>query len=367
MSDWSDSIQGGISIMMPAYNASRYIAEAIESVLAQRFANWELVIVDDGSTDDTYMRACAFNDTRIRVLRQTNQGEAAARNFLLRAVRGAYVAFLDADDAYLPDHLACVDQYFRDHPQMAGVFTDGYHITGDGQRLKRLSARRRPPRTGRVFDEVVYGSDFFGPPVCVVLRRDLIAKHELRFDERILMGPDWDFFVRFSDLGPFGYIDRATCLYRVHSGSITTTLDRERRASERAKCRACAIKLPSFGTCDAHVRFNAFYDLLVVALRGAPDQQQAVLTWPQFTALPRRERGRLLRLLATEAVLLGYEPCLIHEWLRRSRAANPRDVKTAILASLFSTHPASCRALVRRRHRDGHSLDRPPFEDLGIH
>jgi glycosyltransferase involved in cell wall biosynthesis len=358
---------GVVSIMMPAFNASRYIGCAIESAVAQRFEQWELVVVDDGSTDDTYEIAASFDDARITVLRQPNLGEARARNAALAAVRGEYLAFLDADDLFLPDHLWLTTEYLRAHPAADGVFTDGYHITEDGTQLTPLSARRRPPKVGRVFDDIVYGSDFVGPPLCVVLRRNLIERHTLRFDARIVMGPDWDFFVRFSDQGPFGYVDQATCLYRVHARSITTTLGARARARERAKCRMSAIKLPSFHACPVDVRFNVFYDLLVVALREEPERQSEVLTWPEFLTLPGSERSRLLRLMAKEAILLGYEPGIVRGWLREARRAAPGDLKTAAVASLFAASPAACGALLRRRRGHGFdAMDRPPFADLGI-
>jgi glycosyltransferase involved in cell wall biosynthesis len=350
--------------MMPAFNAARFIRASIESVLAQRSPNWELVIVDDGSTDETFAIASSFRDPRIRIVRQSNRGEAAARNAALETIRGEFLAFLDADDLYLPDHLPRLTAYFASHPDAVGVVTDGFHITEDDRRLQRLSSRRRPPRAGRVFDEIVFGSDFLGPPVCVALRREPLERHALRFDQDIVMGPDWDFFVRYSRLGPFGFITEATCLYRVHARSITTTMGAAARARERAKCRARAIRLPEFGACPPHVRFNAFYDLLVVALRGEAQQQQAVIGWGEFRQLPPPARSRLLRLLASEARMLGYYLGLVREWLREARRANPRDLKALAMSSLVAAHPgAFAAALRRRRAGQFHSIDRPPFAD----
>lgn len=358
---------GGVSIMMPAYNAERYIKTSIESALAQTFTNWELVIVDDGSTDGTNDIAASFGDARIRIVRQPNQGESAARNTALDAVRGQYLAFLDADDLYLPAHLELVMARFRAQPALAGVFTDGIHITDEGKQLKPLSSRRREPKTGRVFDEVVFGSDFFGPPLCVVLRRDLIVRHGLTFDRGIVMGPDWDFFVRFSDLGPFDYVDEKTCLYRVHRKSITGSLGADRRMSERAKCRTSAIKLPQFATCAVPVRENAFYDLLIEALGGHPEQQMAVTAWPEFAELPGPSRAVLFRLLASEGMLLDYAPAIVREWLSRSRACDATDVRTLVLQLVHRVSPALCVRLVRR-HRRGQLrlIDLPPFADLGF-
>jgi glycosyltransferase involved in cell wall biosynthesis len=91
-----------VSIMMPAYNAEAFIAQAIESVLAQTMTDWELIIVDDGSTDGTPAVTDRYQDPGIRVLRQPNGGESIARNTALQHMRGSLVAFLDADDVFLP-------------------------------------------------------------------------------------------------------------------------------------------------------------------------------------------------------------------------------------------------------------------------
>lgn len=97
-----------VSIIMPAYNASAYIAEAIQSVLNQTWTNWELIIVDDGSTDDTLQIAQSFarKDSRIQVYHQHNQGGCAARNEALKHITGNYVQYLDADDMLDKDKLA---------------------------------------------------------------------------------------------------------------------------------------------------------------------------------------------------------------------------------------------------------------------
>ena len=95
-----------VSIMMPAYNAGKYIGRAIESVLAQTYENWELVIVDDCSTDNTYEIAASYKDPRIRILRhEQNMGVGLSRNDALSASSGQWVAVLDADDEWLPERL----------------------------------------------------------------------------------------------------------------------------------------------------------------------------------------------------------------------------------------------------------------------
>ena len=220
-----------VSIMMPAYNAENYIGQAIESVLAQTYPHWELIVVNDGSSDKTPEIASAFKDPRIRVIHQENSGEAAARNNALTHMSGAWVAYLDADDLFLTHHLAVTMNYLNKNPMMDAVYTDGFHIDSQGNRLKTLSSRRRGPFEGRIYEEVVRASDVFGPPLCTVLRRKIISNHNLEYDKRIVIGPDWDFFVKYTNVAKFGYLDQQTCLYRVHDTNITFQVDLNKRAS----------------------------------------------------------------------------------------------------------------------------------------
>ncbi len=355
-----------VSIMMPAYNAERYIGQAIDSVLTQTFADWELVVVNDGSQDRTREIVTAYADARIRFFDQPNGGEAAARNTALSHMRGEYVAFLDADDCYEPDHLAQAIGYLEAHPEDDGVYTDGFYITADGARLNTLSSRRRGPYTGHIFAEVVYGSDLFGPPLCVVLRREPILRHNLRYDPNIVIGPDWVFFMQYAEVASFGYLDRMTCRYRIHQTNISLQVDRERRALELAKCRVRAIELESFPRCPVDVRTNVFHDLLVTLLNGFPERQAEIIRLSQFLALPDAEQARLLRLMASRALQTGKaDRRHIQEWLERARELNSADRRGNVLAALHGVSPALCRFAVQVRTLGRFDpLSADPFIDL---
>ena len=356
---------GLVSVMMPAYNAEKYIEQAIESVLTQTYSNWELIIVNDGSTDNTEKIVSQYADPRIELIQQANAGEAAARNTALEHVRGEYLAFLDADDIYLPHHLKVAFNYFQTHQNRDGVYTDGYHIDSKGNGLKSLSSRRRGPFEGRVFEEAVYASDLFGPPVCVVLRHNIIAKYGLVFDKNIVIGPDWDFFVHFADVGQFGYVAQHTCLYRVHQTNITARINLQRRALEIAKCRIKAIKIKNFQTCSVETRSWVFYDLLVNLLREVPERQAEIVQWPEFNDLPPEQQARILRLMASRAVINKGEPKYIAEWLRRSRKLSPANWRGALLGAIYNLNPHLLELLLRIKTRhETDLLSTDPFADL---
>ncbi len=353
--------------MMPAYNAERFIGLAIESALVQTYPYWELIIVNDGSTDQTAQIAAKYNDPRIKIYHHANGGEAAARNTALQYLNGEYIAFLDADDIFLPDHLETAVSFLQTHKDYDGVYTDGYYCDIDGIRLQTLSSRRRGPFEGDIFEEMVRASDVFGAPVCVVLRREIVAKHELWFDTGIVIGPDWDFLTRYSEVGKFGYILQTTCLYRVHQTNISLRTDSQRRALYLAKCRENAIQLTRFKTCSLATREFVFYDLLVNLLTGFPDRQLLITEGDEFRRLPAGSQARLFRLMANKALLGDVEnSSFIKECFRLSRELNPSDKRSTFLYMLYQFNPKLCKTLLKARATaQKEPVYNSPFGNLG--
>lgn len=335
-----------VSIMMPAYNAENYISPAIESVLAQSYPYWELIIVNDGSTDTTVEIAGSYKDQRICIVNQSNQGESVARNTALEHSRGEFVAFLDADDLFQPDHLKVTVNFLNLHSEFDAVYTDGFYIDGDGTHLLPLSARRRGPFEGWIYEEVVRASDVIGPPGCILLRIKPVFDETLRFDPAIIIGPDWDFVLRYSENHPFGYILDRTYLYRVHQRNITKTTAGSKRAISLATCRTKAIKTQKFGSCSVEVRYKVFYDLLISHLSEMPDRQAAAIGWQEFQNLPQEMQARLLRLMAGKAIFTGGDEFLIQSWLRSSLKLNRSDWRALLLRAAYPISPAFCRKIL---------------------
>ena len=358
---------GLVSVMMPAFNAEQYIGQAVQSVIDQEYPQWELIIVNDGSTDGTPDIVANFKDPRIKLIHQANGGESRARNTALKHMSGEFVAFLDADDLYLPQHLAVMVDQLTSSPGWDGVYSDGYHVDQDGNILQTLSSRRSGPYVGRVYEELVRVPNVFGPPLCVVLRSSNIARDNLSFDEDIIIGPDWDFFIQYADLAQFGYIDQPTCLYRVHLDNITVRTGLDRRALDFARCRMKAIKMPSFRECSLLTQTWVFYDLLINNLRGLPGKQTEILEWPEFGCLPERQQANLTRLMASRAVIDGYDRRYVDKWLRRSQDLDPNSWRSKLVATTYRLSPTLCRQILRLRQR--RRLDRskiPPFADLRL-
>jgi hypothetical protein len=212
-----------------------------------------------------------------------------------------------------------------------------------------LSEHRRGPFDGDLLEELIRASDVFGPPICVVLRRQVVTEAKLGFDTEIVIGPDWEFTTRVAEVASFGYLNQPTCLYRVHQTNITLTAGSTRRRLSLARCRENAIKLAGFNRCSLATRAYVFYDLLVDLLTGYPERQEAATRWPEFRALPAKERARLYRLMASQAVRHGGPPESIRRWFAEARDLDPGDWRARMVAGLFGMSPAMCQLALRAK------------------
>ena len=142
-----------VSVIIPAYNGDRYISAAIDSVLAQTYGKYEIIVVDDGSTDNTSEVIKQYGD-RVNYLSQSNQGVAASRNLGLAAARGEYIAFLDQDDVFLP-HKLSTQVALLDRDSALGIVNSGWQIVderGETQSCGTAVATNSPPHSGKFTD-----------------------------------------------------------------------------------------------------------------------------------------------------------------------------------------------------------------------
>jgi len=211
---------------MPAYNARPYIGEAIRSVLDQDYSNIELIVVDDGSVDGSAEYAESF-DSRVRVIRQANAGVAAARNKGLDEAKGELIAFLDADDVWLPGKISAQVAYLRQHPETAvvyGIFLR-WHAKADGTFDTPPAPVVEDPQnllvirhSGWIYTELLLDSI-----VCIItamIRREVADKLG-GFDESLPAGEDYDFWLRMSRQFRADKLNRILAYYRNNATSIT--------------------------------------------------------------------------------------------------------------------------------------------------
>jgi hypothetical protein len=201
-----------VSVVVPCYNAERYLASALESALAQEGVALEVLVADDGSSDGTTEVLARYSD-RVQVLHQDHRGPSAARNACLQAARGDYVALLDADDRYRPGKLARQAAALDTRPDVGLVYTGWNVIDDEGSPLPDQGWSREE---GDVRRRLLLGN--LAHPVAVMLRR-APAIEAGGFDESIQVNEDWDLFLRLALRGMrWTCIDEALSEYRVHGG-----------------------------------------------------------------------------------------------------------------------------------------------------
>lgn len=202
-----------VSVVIPAYNAALHLNEAVESLFAQTYQPLQIIIVNDGSKDDTAQIAddLARKDKRVEVIHKTNGGVSAARNDAFRAVRGDYVCFLDADDVYLPEKVEKQVEFLESHPDVVLVHCDYLIGNETFKNLERVWRGNPPAPLEQVF---IYCNWF--PPLTPMLRASLVKKVGF-FDTTLAGGEDWDYWIRCLEYGNFAHLPEALAMYRRHA------------------------------------------------------------------------------------------------------------------------------------------------------
>lgn len=209
-----------VSVIIPTYNRSRYIAEAIRSVQAQTHRDVEIIVADDGSTDNTRDIVSQFGQG-VTYLQLPHRGQAAAtRNAGLRAAEGEYVAFLDSDDLFLPGKLALQLAVLEQHPEAGLAYSNGYFFRDDPQVPIGRTLDGLPTPTGDALADLLRGN-FLTSPV-VLVRADCLDVVGL-FDERpeFFAVEDYDLWLRIAAHFPFVYAPGDVAAIRRHKQSIS--------------------------------------------------------------------------------------------------------------------------------------------------
>jgi len=201
------------SVIIATYNRAEHLERAVKSLLIQTNSDWEGIIVDDGSTDDTYSRILPYleENTRIKYFKKQHSGEALTKNYGIKVSKGKYITFLDSDDEYHPDHLASRKRYLSVHPEIRFLY-GGVKVLGN-----QFVPDKNNPSTAINLKDCVIGGTF------VIERETLISLEGFR---NIFLGPDSNLFQRAVEKNiPMAELDLPTYIYHHENpDSITNVL-----------------------------------------------------------------------------------------------------------------------------------------------
>lgn len=206
-----------VSAIIPVYNTECFIQEAIESVLSQTYKDIELIIVDDASNDRTGEIARSFGSRLTCISHSANMGPSAARNTGIKHALGKYIAFLDADDVWMPDKIKEQMELLENNNDIALVYSNGYTVNSSGSQIGRFFDTIRP-KGGFIFKELLL--DNFIVTSSVIVRKDIL--NEIGgFNERFSLSEDFDLYLRIAEHYKIDFVDAPLLKHRIHSGSLS--------------------------------------------------------------------------------------------------------------------------------------------------
>ena len=269
-----------VSVIIPAYNKADYTVRTVQSILDQTWQSIEILVIDDGSKDDTQEKMEAFGDS-IRYFRKQNGGACAARNFGIRQAKGDYLAFIDCDDVYYPEKITKSVALLDENPDYGFVHTNIHFIDADEKIISKTPSTKINCN-GWISDRMLNTNLVFNSTV--VVRRECLEKVG-NFDESVFIPADWDLWLRLSEQYQVGYIDEPLTGYRKADNytiaNIEESLDEEIQVLKKAFARR---KTPNFST---HIYLsNTYYrtGLLYGAVKDLSNSRnmffKAIKEWP---------------------------------------------------------------------------------------
>ncbi len=209
-----------ITIITPTYNRASFLKRAISSVLNQTFTNFEMIIVDDCSKDNTEQVVKSIDDNRIKYIKlESNRGPAGARNIGIDAAKGLYISLLDSDDEYLPNKLELQINKVRELPKEVGVVYCGYLIVYEPD---TIHGQVQPKLKGDLFETLLM-HNCIGSPTALI-RKECFDTCGL-FDDSLPSYDDWDMWIRISDKFKFDYVDEPLAKVYTHGEQTSTNIN----------------------------------------------------------------------------------------------------------------------------------------------
>jgi glycosyltransferase involved in cell wall biosynthesis len=210
-----------VSVVIPTYNSALFLPQSIESVLQQTYGNFEVIVIDDGSTDNTEEVLSGYKGA-IRYMKKKNGGPSAARNLGIAEAKGEFIAFQDSDDLWLPEKLQLQMEYLTNHPEIAVLYTDLIQFNQQGLVSASLEERYGTLPSGYIFEELLVNHAV--TLSTVIVRRSCIDEVGV-FDESLIGAEDYNFYLRLARKFQFAFINQALVHKRLHTNNLSDDLD----------------------------------------------------------------------------------------------------------------------------------------------
>jgi glycosyltransferase involved in cell wall biosynthesis len=223
--------QGKVSIVVTCYNYGKYISDCLNSILKQKYQNYEVIIIDDGSTDNTNEMLRTFlENPKIKYFKQENMGQAGAKNNGIKNSSGEFIAFLDADDMWADNMLEKELELFSDE-RVGVVYSTVRFINEKNEDIKlKRNSKYLIPRSGNITKYLLFEN--FVTFSSSIVRKECLDECGY-FDESLKMGIDWDLWLRVSTKYQFSYVDEPLLIYRIHSTQMSKNLEERRNCSDK--------------------------------------------------------------------------------------------------------------------------------------
>lgn len=272
-----------VSVVIPAYNAMTYLPETVESVLKQTFSDYEVLIINDGSSDHIVEWADQATDPRVRIISQQNQGVSAARNTGIAQAQGEYIAFLDADDLWEPTKLEKQVGCLEANPSVGLVYTWTALIDQFGQPTRRVWTSHIE---GNVWEQIVV-NDMISNGSSPMVRRRCFETAGV-FDPNISSSEDRDMWTRIAVNYPFAVVKEVLTFYRRHPHNTTNQRQKMiqdlrqviEKTFETAPLESLYLRNRSYGQMNLFQAWNSIDERNYQEARHF--QQQALLHYPQL-------------------------------------------------------------------------------------
>ena len=263
-------ISPSLTVLMPVYNGGEFLRGAVESILGQTYSNFEFLIVDDGSTDESLEICRGFRDPRIRLEENgRNLGLIATLNRGLDLAEGDYIARMDSDDVSFPARLARQVQFMEDNPDVGICGTWYERVSGQGRTLMQPPAEDRMIRFLLIFDTVFAHST-------IMLRRQFLEAYRLRYAPGYKYAEDFEFWTRCSRYTRLANIPETLLRYHFHAGNTSNRFRAGQvEAADRVRCRY----LSDLGLTPTESEYRIHTDLIQFRLAGNLADLQAAGEW----------------------------------------------------------------------------------------